>query len=99
MLTQAHRARRPRQQLGLQLGRVLRHLPRRRLGPRPHPQPKTRLPAHPSRNPSARSRADFALTLARHQHRLCGRSARPRARDLRLLRLQGRAAPHEPCVG
>jgi hypothetical protein len=98
-LTQPHRTRRPHQQLRLQLGRVLRHLPRRRLGPRPHPQPQTRLPTHPSRNPPARSCAVPALPVARHQHRLCRRSARPRARDLCLLGLQSRTAPHVARAG
>jgi NAD(P)-dependent dehydrogenase (short-subunit alcohol dehydrogenase family) len=47
------RARCPRQQQRQQLGRVLRHLPIRRLGPRLDFKPQARLPAHPSRNTSA----------------------------------------------
>lgn len=92
----AVRARRPNQQQRQQLGRVLRHIPLGRMGPRPNPQPQARLPAHPSRDAAPRSRLLARLARPRHKHRQHRRAARPLARNLRLLRQQSRPAPHEP---
>lgn len=92
----SNRARRTRQQQRQQLGRVLRYVPIRCLGPRPHTQPEARLPAHPSRHTAPRGRTVLHLALESDQHRLRRWPPRACARDIRVLSLEGRSAPHEP---
>ena len=90
---------RPRQQLRQQLGRPLRHLPRHRLDPRPHPQPYPRLHTNPTPHPSSHRRLVSFRPLPYHQHRFRRWSARPRPRNLRLQCQQSGITSSQQGVG
>ena len=89
----------PRKQFRKQLGRIVQLLPFRRLGPRPNPEPQTRLPINPGRNPSPRSRGHEIRSRAHHQHRFHGRPPSALPRNVRILGLESSTASSEQGVG